>query len=44
MRFHVIDTASIYKNEVEIGEAIRESGIPRQNLFVTSKASPFEHG
>eukprot|EP00897_Mesotaenium_endlicherianum_P004639 jgi/Mesen1/4202/ME000219S03337 len=37
-------TASIYRNEVEIGEAIQESGIPRKDLFITSKASPAEHG
>lgn len=32
-----IDTASAYKNEVEIGKAIKESGIDRKELFVTSK-------
>lgn len=39
-----IDTASIYKNEVEIGEAVRSSGIERASLFITSKVSPFEQG
>ncbi|GJP39278.1 hypothetical protein CLOM_g23666 [Closterium sp. NIES-68] len=39
-----IDTASIYKNEAEIGEAIRESGMARDEVFITSKASPYEHG
>ena len=32
-----IDTASFYKNEEGVGEAIRESDIPREEIFVTSK-------
>ncbi|GAA4681683.1 aldo/keto reductase [Frondihabitans cladoniiphilus] len=32
-----IDTAEMYGNEKEVGEAIRESGIPREEIFVTSK-------
>lgn len=32
-----IDTASAYENEVEIGNAIRQSKIDRKELFVTSK-------
>jgi diketogulonate reductase-like aldo/keto reductase len=32
-----IDGANAYGNEKEIGEAIKESGIPREELFVTSK-------
>lgn len=32
-----IDTATIYKNETEVGQAIRESGIARKDLFVTTK-------
>lgn len=32
-----IDTASIYGNEEGVGEAIRQSGIPREDLFVTTK-------
>jgi len=32
-----IDTASAYENEVEIGNAIRQSKIERKELFVTSK-------
>jgi len=31
------DAASIYKNEVELGDAIRLSGIPRAEFFITSK-------
>lgn len=32
-----IDGAWIYGNEQEVGEGIRRSGIPRENLFVTTK-------
>jgi len=32
-----IDTAAIYGNEVSIGKAIKDSGVPRETLFVTSK-------
>jgi 2,5-diketo-D-gluconate reductase A len=32
-----IDTAEMYGNEKEVGEAIRRSGIPREEVFVTSK-------
>jgi len=32
-----IDTAAYYKNEREVGEATRESGIPRNEIFVTTK-------
>ncbi len=32
-----IDTAAIYGNESEVGEAIRDSGIPRQEIFVVTK-------
>ncbi|KAB8137569.1 aldo/keto reductase [Gracilibacillus oryzae] len=32
-----IDTAAIYKNEEGVGQAIKESGVPREELFITSK-------
>jgi len=32
-----IDTASVYKNEKEIGKAIKESNILREEIFITSK-------
>lgn len=32
-----IDTANAYGNEKEVGQAIRESGIPRDEIFVTTK-------
>lgn len=33
----LIDTASAYMNEEAVGDAIRESGIPRKELFITTK-------
>jgi methylglyoxal/glyoxal reductase len=35
--YRLIDTAKIYSNEKQVGEAIRNSGIPREDLFVTTK-------
>jgi methylglyoxal/glyoxal reductase len=32
-----VDTARLYKNENDVGAAIRESGIPREEVFVTTK-------
>lgn len=32
-----IDTAAAYFNEAEVGKAVRDSGIPREEVFVTSK-------
>lgn len=35
--YRLIDTAYIYKNETGIGQAVRESGIPRNDIFLISK-------
>ncbi|WLI08776.1 2,5-didehydrogluconate reductase DkgB [Pseudomonas sp. FP597] len=35
--YRVIDTAQIYENEAEVGQAIADSGIARAELFITSK-------
>ncbi len=35
-----IDTAQIYGNEAEIGRAIRDSGVARDNIFLTTKVAP----
>ena len=32
-----IDTAQFYDNEREIGKAIKDSGIPRENLYISAK-------
>jgi len=39
-----IDTATIYGNEAQIGEAIRESGINRKDIFITTKLRPADQG
>jgi 2,5-diketo-D-gluconate reductase B len=39
-----IDTAQGYGNEAEVGRAIRTSGIPRSELFVTTKVAPENYG
>lgn len=39
-----IDTAALYENESDVGEAIRASGVPREEVFVTSKLWHTEHG
>jgi 2,5-diketo-D-gluconate reductase A len=39
-----IDTAAAYENEEGVGEAIRQSGIPREELFVTTKLWNADHG
>lgn len=38
-----IDTAQMYGNEVEVGRAIAESGIPREQIFLTSKLNNRNH-
>jgi 2,5-diketo-D-gluconate reductase A len=35
--YRSIDTAAAYNNEEAVGEAIRESGVPRDQIFVTTK-------
>ncbi len=39
-----IDTARIYNNEADVGAAIAESGIPRAEIFVTTKLWNADHG
>jgi 2,5-diketo-D-gluconate reductase B len=38
--YRMIDTAEMYGNEREVGEGIRASGIPRDQVFVTTKVWP----
>jgi diketogulonate reductase-like aldo/keto reductase len=42
--YRLIDTASMYGNEREVGEALRISGIPRQEVFITTKLWNSDHG
>lgn len=39
-----IDTAQGYQNEEEVGEAIKESGVPREQIFLTTKLHNKKHG
>ena len=42
--YRLIDTASVYGNEQAVGKAIRKSGIPREELFITTKVWISEMG
>jgi 2,5-diketo-D-gluconate reductase A len=42
--YRLIDTAPVYSNEMQVGQAIRESGVHRSDLFVTTKCSNDDHG
>lgn len=39
-----IDTASLYANEEQVGEAIRHSGVAREDIFVTTKVWNSDQG
>jgi diketogulonate reductase-like aldo/keto reductase len=39
-----IDTAHIYRNEADVGAALRASGVPRGEVFVTTKLWNDDHG
>lgn len=40
----LIDTAYMYHNEAEVGRAVRESGIPREEIFIITKLYPSQYG
>lgn len=42
--YRLIDTASFYGNEREVGEGIRKSGVPRSEIFVQTKLYPNQYG
>jgi diketogulonate reductase-like aldo/keto reductase len=42
--FRHIDTATMYGNEDIVGRAIRDSGIPREDIFITTKLPPERFG
>lgn len=42
--YRLIDTAAIYNNERQVGEGIRASGIPRGQIFITSKLWLTDYG
>ena len=39
-----IDTAHAYQNERSVGAAVKESGIPREEIWITTKLWPSEYG
>lgn len=42
--YRLIDTAAIYQNEAGVGEAIKESGVKREDIFLTTKVWNSEQG
>ena len=42
--YRAIDTAALYYNEEEVGEAIRHSAVPREEIFVTTKVWNSDQG
>jgi diketogulonate reductase-like aldo/keto reductase len=42
--YRSVDTATLYANERGVGAAVRSSGLPREELFVTTKLWNTEHG
>jgi 2,5-diketo-D-gluconate reductase A len=44
MGYRLIDTAAVYGNEAAVGRAIAASGIPRAELFVTTKVANADQG
>jgi 2,5-diketo-D-gluconate reductase A len=42
--YRCIDTATIYGNEAGVGQGLRESGIPREQLYVATKLWNTSHG
>lgn len=42
--YRLIDTAQVYENEADVGEAIRASGVPRESCFIETKVWRSSHG
>ena len=42
--YRLVDTARVYGNEQDVGLALRESGLPREEVFVTTKLWNSDHG
>jgi len=42
--YRMIDTAAIYHNEEDVAKGIADSKIPRSDIFITSKLSPYDMG
>lgn len=44
MGYRLIDTATIYENERKVGQAIMDSAIPREEIFITTKVWKSDQG
>lgn len=42
--YRLIDTASFYRNEEDVGRAVRDSGVRREEVFITTKLWNEDHG
>ena len=42
--YRLIDTAKFYGNEADVGAAVRESGVPKDEVFITTKLWNTDHG
>src|SRR5512147_328374 len=42
--YRLVDTASMYRNEEDVGRAIKDSAVPREEVFVTTKLWNDDHG
>jgi diketogulonate reductase-like aldo/keto reductase len=42
--YRLIDTAQMYGNEEDVGQALTKSGIPREEVFITTKLWNSDHG
>ncbi|TCD64297.1 hypothetical protein EIP91_004275 [Steccherinum ochraceum] len=44
LRYRHLDTAVFYANEEDVGKGIRNSGVPREEIFLTTKLNGTDHG
>lgn len=42
--YRLLDTATLYDNEEEVGQVVRDCGLPRDQLYVTTKLWYTDHG
>jgi diketogulonate reductase-like aldo/keto reductase len=42
--YRSIDTAAMYENEAGVGDAIKDAGLPREDIFITTKLNNNAHG
>jgi diketogulonate reductase-like aldo/keto reductase len=42
--YRLIDTASMYENEVQIGNALQQTTVPRSEIYLTTKLNNTDHG